>query len=118
MPTQLKGNQSVDEAEDLAEDQLALRKNLDLNLDSQTLNPFLVINFILSPCLSHQQRITVLDCFFKATALFASREYEHHRQWHFVLELLVRTTGRRNSVNNILANIKHCLCLDLLCKTQ
>lgn len=78
MPTQLKGNQSVDGAEDLAEDQLALRKTyLNLTLDSQPLNPFLVLNFISSPCLSHQQHVTVLACIFKATVLFASREYEH-----------------------------------------
>ena len=79
MPTQLKGNQSVDEAEDLAEDQLAVRKTyLDLTLDLQPLNTFLVLNFISSPCLLHQQHVTVQACIFKATVLFASREYEHH----------------------------------------
>lgn len=54
----MKGNQSGDEAEDLAEDQLALRKAyLDLTLDSQPSNPFLVLNFILSLHLSHQQHM-------------------------------------------------------------
>lgn len=79
MPTQVKGNQFVDKPEDLAEDQLALRKTyLDLALDLQPFNPFLVLNFISSPCLSHQQHVTVLACVFKATVLFANREYEHH----------------------------------------
>jgi len=74
MPTQLKGNQSVDKAEDLAEDQLAFRKTyLDLTLDSQPLNPFLVLNFIPSPCLSQQQHVTVLVCIFQATVLFGNR---------------------------------------------
>lgn len=79
MPTQLKGNQSVDETEDLAEDQLALRKTyLGLTFDLQPLSPFLVLNFISSPCLSHQQHVTVLVCIFKATVLFTNRKYERH----------------------------------------
>lgn len=69
----------MDEVEDLAEDWLALRKTyLGLSLDSQLLVPFLVLNFISSPYLLHQQRVTVLACIFKAKVLLASREYEHH----------------------------------------
>lgn len=78
MPTQLKGNRSADEGEDLAEDQLALRRAyLDLTLDSEPQNHFLFLNYISSPCLSQQQHVTVLACIFKATVLLQA-EYEHH----------------------------------------
>lgn len=73
MPTQLKGNQTVEE-EDLAEDQLALRRTwLDLTLDTQPPNHFLFISFISNSCLSHQKHVTVLACIFKAAVLFIGR---------------------------------------------
>lgn len=118
MPTQLKGNQSADEGEDLAEDQLALRRTyLALTLDGEPLNHLLFLNFISSPCLSQQQHVTVLACIFKAAVLLQA-EYEQHWQWHSVPELLEWTVGRRTSVDNTLPTIKHCLCRGLLFKTQ